>query len=183
MVKTIEISDELYEYLLEKCNKENEEFERKKAIWDSKYSSNKELLSPEEHEENTNRLSGQIKQLELFLALTKAENHTEGSKKITSNRTKSPIIEPLNDNIKNLEPIMQITNRDISRRPPNGTRIRFRFRGQNYETQINALNNKYPTLNSIFNMEWDASVDIWKHIKDIYFKDENGWQPLRILRG
>ncbi|NJD76032.1 MAG: hypothetical protein FIB08_02905 [Candidatus Methanoperedens sp.] len=183
MVKTIEISDELYEYLLEKCNKENEEFERKKAIWDSKYSSNKELLSPEEYEEQKKELGGQIKQLELSLALTKAENHTQGSKKITSNTTQPLIIEPLSDNIKHLEPIRQITNRDISRRPPNDTRIRFRFRGQNYETQINALKYKYSTLNSIFKMEWNASVDIWKHIKDIYFKDENRWQPLTILRG
>jgi hypothetical protein len=183
MVKTIEISDELYEYLLEKCNKENKEFERKNAIWDSKYSSNKELLSPEEYEEQQKQLGGQIKQLELFLALTKAENQTDGSKKITSNSTQPLIIEPLSDNIKHLEPIMQITNRDISRIPPNGTIIRFRFRGQNYETQINTLKHKYRTLNSIFIKEFEASVDIWRHVKDIYFKDENGWQPLTILRG
>lgn len=181
MVKTIEISDELYEYLLEKCNKENEEFKRKEAIWDSKYSSNKELLSPEEYEEQKKQLGGQIKQLELFLALTKAENQTDGSKKITSNSTPPLINEPLSDNIKHLEPIMQITNRDLLRRPPNGTRIRFRFRGQNYETQINNLSYKYPTLNFIFTGEFKASVDIWH--QDIYFKDEKGWQPLTILRG
>lgn len=182
MVKTIKISDELYEYLLEKCNKENEEFERKKAIWDDKYSRNKELLSPDEYEEQIKQLGGQIKQRELFFALLKAENHTDGSKKITLNSSKPLIIEPLSDNIKYLEHIIQITNRDISRRPPNGTRIRFRFRGQNYETKINALKYKYPTLNSIFKIEWHASVDIWRHIKYIYFEDEKGWQPLTILR-
>lgn len=183
MAKTIEISDELYEYLLEKCNKENEEFARKNAIWDSKSSNNKELLSPEEYEEQIRQFNGQIKRLELHLALKKAENQTDGSKKITSKSTQPLIMEPLSDNIIHLEPIMQITNRDISKRPLNGTAIRFRFRGQNYETQINALKYKYPTLNSIFKIKWGASVDIWRHIKNIYFKDENGWQPLTLLRG
>ena len=113
--------------------------------------------------------------------IKKAENKTEQRKEQPKQlQTDSMIVEPLNDNVKHLDSIMQITNRDLLRRPPNGTRIRFRFRGQNYETQINNLSYKYPTLNFIFTKEFNASVDIWH--QDIYFKDEKGWQPLPILR-
>lgn len=147
MVKTIEISDELYDYLREK-GKTGDTFT--KVI--------EELIR-------------------------KPDIQEKSFKKITSNNTQALIIEPLSDNIKQYEPIMQITNRETTRRPPNGTRIRFRFRGQNYETQINTLRYKYPTLNSIFINEFNANVNIWRHVKDIYFKDENGWQPLTFLRG
>jgi predicted CopG family antitoxin len=113
--------------------------------------------------------------------IKKAENKTEQRKEqLKQSQTDPMIVEPLNDNLKHLEPIMQITNRDILRRPSAGTRIRFRFRGQNYETQINNLSYKYPTLNFIFTSEFNAYVDIWH--QEIYFKDEKGWQPITILR-
>ncbi len=179
-MKTIEISDELYDYLFKKCNKEIEDFERKKAVWDSKSSGNKELLSPEEYEEQIRQFDGQIKQLELLLALKKAENQTDGSKINTSNKLQPVTFEPISGNIEHLEPVMQITNHAISRKLPNGTVIRLRFRKKNYETQINSSNYKYITLNSIFRKKFQASVNIWR--ENIYFKDEKGWLHLKSLQ-
>ncbi len=75
---------------------------------------------------------------------------------------------------------MQITTQNIARKLPNGTIIRGRFRGQNYETQINSSVYKYNTLNAIYKKEFNASVNIWR--EKIYFKDDKGWWPLRTLR-
>lgn len=179
-LKLIEISDELYEYLLEKCTKEIDEFERKKAIWDNKSYGKKESLSPEEYEEQIKQYDELKKQFELLLALKKTENQTDGSKRHTSNIFQPVTIEPINGNMIHLEPIIQITNHAVSRKLPNGTAIRLRFREQNYETQINGSNYKYKTLNSIFRIEFKASVNIWR--ENIYFKDEKGWWLLRSLR-
>lgn len=107
--------------------------------------------------------------------------HEKSSNETTSNRTKR-INEPLGDNIIFLEPIMEITNRSISRIPPDGTKVRFRFKGRNYETLLNTVKYKYPTLNSIYRLEFKYSIDIW-HTNEIYFNDKDGWHPLKILRG
>lgn len=182
-LKTIEISDEVYKYLREsgktgdtftdvileliKKAKNKTEFDKKIEEQGKETNNHK---SVEELEEELVKIRNEITALEQRKELLK-QPHSQ-----------SMIAEPLSDNIQHLEPIMQITNRNLLKRPPNGTRIRFRFRGQNYETQINNLRYKYPTLNFIFTNEFNASVDIWRHVKDIYFKDEKGWQPLTILR-
>jgi len=88
--------------------------------------------------------------------------------------------EPLN-NIKPLGSIMQITNRQISRILPDDTRIQFRFKEQNYETRVDTVKYKYPTLNSIFTVEFKCPINIWV-LKELYFKDEDGWHPLNILK-
>lgn len=179
LVKTIEISDELYEYLSEKCIEENEEFEKKQAVWDSKKSlSNKGLLSPEEYEIIIKEFDDHKKQLELYLALALIKEQTDGSKKNTSD-IQPTMIEPISGNIKPLESIMEITNHAISKELPNGTVIRLRFRKENYQTQINSSNNRYKTLSSLFNKHFHASVNIWR--QNIYFKDEKGWWSLRSL--
>jgi hypothetical protein len=113
--------------------------------------------------------------------IKKPDIQEKSSNETTSSRTQR-INEPLRDNIIFLEPIMQITNRGISRIPPDGTRVRFRFRGRNYETQLNTIKYKYRTLNSIYRLEFKYSIDIW-HANEIYFNDEDGWHPLKILRG
>ncbi|MCZ7402876.1 MAG: hypothetical protein O8C61_11705 [Candidatus Methanoperedens sp.] len=170
----IEISDEVYEYLresgmtgdtftdviLELIKKAGNKAEFDKKIQEQSKATNN-YKSVEELEEELKDLELRKEQLKLL-------------------HPHSMTVEPLSDNIQHLESIMQITNRNLLRRHPNGTRIRFRFRGQNYETQINNLMYKYPTLNFIFTNEFKVSVDIWR--LDIYFKDEKGWQPLTILR-
>lgn len=97
-----------------------------------------------------------------------------------SSRINKP--EPL-DNIKSLGSIKQITNRHIKRIPPDGTRIQFRFKGRNYETCLDTVKYRYPTLNSIFTSKFHAQIDIWVALKELYFKDEDGWHPLNNLRG
>lgn len=101
----------------------------------------------------------------------------------SAQRIIEPEPEPLPVNIK-LKPVKQITNRHIPRILPDGTRIRFRFKERNYETYIDTVKYEYRTLNSLFTLKLKVpAIDIWIHLKDIYFNDEDGWHPLKILRG
>ncbi len=174
MAKTIEISYELYEDLRDTIRKEIEEIQEFIKKTDNQTNS-----SVGEIEERMRGLNTAIKKLTLLRELELAREHKP---ELPESQKFFLEEEPLSDNIIHLEYIKQITNRELSRILLNGAIIRFRFREENYETQINDLNYKYATLNSIFIKKFKAWVNIWRDV-EIYFKDEKGWHPLTILRG
>lgn len=90
------------------------------------------------------------------------------------------------DGAKIVDSIRMITNRNI-KSVPDGTKIRFDWRGVTYETKIDSSKGKKFSLNSLVQdvcrtSKGDkVSVNIYSHIKARYL-DETGWHPLDDLR-
>ncbi|MCX9010073.1 MAG: hypothetical protein OIN66_03020 [Candidatus Methanoperedens sp.] len=90
------------------------------------------------------------------------------------------------ENVRKVEPIKMITNRSI-KNLPEGTKIRFDWKGITYETQIDSKNGKKLSLNSLVRdvcqtSKGDSpSINIYQHIK-ARFLDEKGWHSLNDLR-
>ncbi len=201
MIRKIEISDELYEKLRDITNIFGELI----RATDSKTESYRKIegINITGDEDEIGLLQAKIETLDELIEKADSENKTEYKIELLEKKIKTAdelleklelvksrlrqsqppnysMIEPISGNIESFEPIMQITNRQISKKLPNGTIIRGRFKEKNYETKINSSKYKYDTLNSIYIEEFNASRNIWR--ENIYFKDESGWHPLRTLK-
>lgn len=105
------------------------------------------------------------------------------TKEVPSNGT---TLDKNDADVKVVDPIQRITNRSI-KSLPDGTKIRFDWKGVTYETKIDSRNGKKPSLNSLARevcrtYRGDrASINIYQHI-NARFYDERGWHPINELR-
>lgn len=90
------------------------------------------------------------------------------------------------ENVKIVNSIRRVSSQ-LAKNLPDGTKIRFDWKRETYETQIDTENGKEYTFNALVRKNCltrdnkPASINVYQAINARYL-DENGWQPLNEFR-
>ena len=122
--------------------------------------------------------NGVLKSIKFELSSFK-EMHEEGEEESNEPSVYGTVVK--------LEPIRAVTNRSYVVNPPDGTKIRFDYRGVTYETTI-SRDAEVEYLNRLIRKHLrdprgkPPSVNVYEQINAKYLDVDGKWQPLRTLK-